>query len=129
MNFWYCRKWNFIRIVYSDTLTDVRWYFCVCQKHKIVLKNQIHIAEINICHFWVTFLLSNILWDLMFSPQCCWQFRSWGTWRCVIGWVVHDILKDCSTFQMLASVHPVTWHWIPKDLIRAKKLHHMKCVL
>ena len=128
MNFWYCRMWNFIRIVYTHTLTHVRWYFCVCQKHTIVSNNR-HVAEINLLSFLGYFVLSNILWYLRFSQQCCWWFKSWGTCCCVIGWVVHYILKDSSTFQMLASIHPVTWRWIPEDFIRAEKLRHMKCVL
>ena len=43
--------------------------------------------------------------DLMFSQHCLW-FKCSGMWRCIIDWVVRNILKDCS-----ASIFMVTWRW------------------
>jgi hypothetical protein len=36
--------------------------------------------------------------DLRFSWWWCWRFKSSGIWCCVIGWVVHDVWKDCTAF-------------------------------
>ena len=50
------------------------------------------------------------LWYLRFAKYFCWIFMSSGTWHCVIGWMVHEILKVCGafTFKGWVTTNPAT---------------------
>jgi hypothetical protein len=37
--------------------------------------------------------------DLRFSQRYCWGFRSFGIWRCVVGWAVPDVSELCDVFN------------------------------
>jgi hypothetical protein len=43
------------------------------------------------------------MWHLRFSQQCLWDMSS-GIWHCVIGSVVHDVLKECSVFRASGTI-------------------------
>jgi len=38
------------------------------------------------------------------------------TWRCMVGWVIPDVSKHCSTFQTLGTTHRVTQCHIPEEI-------------
>jgi len=43
-----------------------------------------------------TTLRISVAQALRFSQQCYWRHKSFGMWHCVIGWLVPDIVKECS---------------------------------
>ena len=64
--------------------------------------------------------------DLMFSLWCCWKFKSSGMWWCcVVGRVVHDVLKDHSAFVFSvrqSRKNDSLWGWRSFDRWKCREL-------
>jgi hypothetical protein len=70
-----------------------------------------------------------------FSQQCCWGFKSSGTWCSVVRWVVPDmqgqtalncwILKALHSFKTSRTTHPMTQCNIPEDMMNPWQVSHL----
>jgi hypothetical protein len=69
----------------------------------------IHSCSVKGLH--LTPLLEMFTCDGSFSPSA-----SPVTWRCMVGWVIPDVSKHCSTFQTLVTTHPVKQSHIPEEM-------------
>ena len=55
---------------------------------------------LNVVNMNVKIILKRLVWGLRFSQWWCGRFRCFGVWHCNTGWVVPDIVKDCSAVSV-----------------------------